>query len=113
MGDKLNKRNIGKEANSTFRQELRIFLFITESRPALGPTQPPIQWVKVKRPGREAGHSPPSSEEVNNAWSYTSTPHTPSWRGAQLKIHRDNLTFHLLITVFTLLPESEPKVEIC
>jgi hypothetical protein len=28
----------------------------------------------VKRPGREADHSPPSSAEVKNAWRYTSTP---------------------------------------
>jgi len=28
---------------------------------------------EVKRPGREADYSPPSSTEVN-AWSYTSTP---------------------------------------
>jgi hypothetical protein len=28
----------------------------------------------VKRPGREADHSPPSRAEVKNAWSYTSTP---------------------------------------
>jgi hypothetical protein len=28
----------------------------------------------VKRQGREADHSPPSSAEVKNAWSYTSTP---------------------------------------
>jgi hypothetical protein len=47
---------------------------------ALGPTQPLIQWVpgalsvEVKRPGREAHHSPPSSAEVKNAWIYTSTP---------------------------------------
>jgi len=40
------------------------------SRTALGPTQPPIQWVTgalslgVKRPGHEADHSPPSSTEV-------------------------------------------------
>jgi hypothetical protein len=27
------------------RRGLRIFLFATMSRPALGPTQPPIQWV--------------------------------------------------------------------
>jgi hypothetical protein len=46
------------------------FLFTTASRTALGPTQPPIQWVSgalslgVKRPGREADHSPPSSIEV-------------------------------------------------
>jgi hypothetical protein len=62
------------------RQGLGIFLFTTASRTALGPTQPPIQWVPgglslgVKRPGREADHSPPSSAEVKNAWSYTFTP---------------------------------------
>jgi hypothetical protein len=57
-----------------------IFLFTTASRTALGPTQPPIQWIPValslgvKRPGSEADHSPLSSAEVKNAWSYTSTP---------------------------------------
>jgi hypothetical protein len=29
--------------------------------------------VGVKRPGREADHSRPSSAEVKDAWSYTST----------------------------------------
>jgi hypothetical protein len=58
---------------------LGIFLFTTASRTALGPTHPPIQWVPralslgVKRPGSEADHSPPSSAEVKNTWSYTST----------------------------------------
>jgi len=39
------------------------------SRPALGPTQPPVKWApglswgKV-RPGRAADHSPPSSAAV-------------------------------------------------
>jgi hypothetical protein len=48
----------------------RNFLFTTASRTALEPTQFPIQWVPealslgVKRPGREADHSPPSSAEV-------------------------------------------------
>jgi hypothetical protein len=52
------------------QQELGIFLFTTASRPALGPTQSPIKWVTgalslgVKRPVREADHSPPSSGEV-------------------------------------------------
>jgi hypothetical protein len=62
------------------RQRLGIFLFTTASRPALRPTQPPIQWVPgvlslgVKRPGREADHSPPPSADIKNAWSYISTP---------------------------------------
>jgi hypothetical protein len=56
------------------------FLFTIASRTALGPTQPPIQWVPgalsvgAKRPGREADHSPPSSAEVKNTWSYNSIP---------------------------------------
>jgi hypothetical protein len=64
------------------------FLFDTVSRPALGSTQPPIKWVpgtlslEVKRPGREADHSPPSSAEVKNAWSYASTSHASPWLGA-------------------------------
>jgi hypothetical protein len=56
------------------------FLFSTSSRPALGSTQPPIQWVPgalsmgVKRPGREADHSPSTSVEVKKIWIYTFTP---------------------------------------
>ena len=37
------------------------------SRPALGPTQPPVQWGLYRgkvRPGRDADHSPPSSATV-------------------------------------------------
>jgi hypothetical protein len=62
------------------RERLGILLFTIASRPALEPTHPPIQWapgslsLEVKRPLREAHHSPPSSAEVKNAWSYTSTP---------------------------------------
>jgi hypothetical protein len=47
-----------------------IFLFTPVSGTALEPTHPPIQWVpgalslEVKRPEREADHSPPSSAEV-------------------------------------------------
>jgi hypothetical protein len=52
------------------RQGLGIFLLTTASTSALGPTQPPIQWLPavlslgIKRPGREADHSPPSNAEV-------------------------------------------------
>jgi hypothetical protein len=51
----------------------KIFVFSTASKPALEPTQPYDQWVPetispgVKRPGREADHSPPSSAKVKNA----------------------------------------------
>jgi hypothetical protein len=62
------------------KRGLRIFLLTAASRKALGPIQPPIQWVPgalslgVKRPGRETDHSLSSTAEVKNAWSYNSTP---------------------------------------
>jgi hypothetical protein len=50
----------------------RIFPLASVSRPALGPIQPPVQWVLssgVKRgPGRDADHSTPSSTKVENEW---------------------------------------------
>jgi hypothetical protein len=60
------------------RQCLEIFIFSATYRTALGPIQPPVQWVAealaqgAKRMGREDDHSPPSSAEVKNAWSCTS-----------------------------------------
>jgi hypothetical protein len=81
-----------------------IFLPTTASRPAMGLTQTPFQWVPgalslgVKQGGHKADHSPPSSAEVNNAWNYTSTPHLPSRCDAHLK-HRDNFTFTTIITI--------------
>jgi hypothetical protein len=50
----------------------RIFPLASVSIPALGPTQPPVQWVPGSfpgdkaRPGRDADYSPPSSAEVVN-----------------------------------------------
>jgi len=39
-----------------------------------------------KRPGREADHSPPSSDEVKGRMElYLHSPSTPSWCGSQLK----------------------------
>jgi hypothetical protein len=54
------------------RQRKKIFLFPKTFRPALGPTQPPIQWVvEAVSPGitqqrREADHSSPFHAEVKN-----------------------------------------------
>jgi len=59
---------------------MAIFLFTTATGPALGFTQPHIQWIAgalslgVKLQMREADHSPPPSAEVKNEWSYASTP---------------------------------------
>jgi hypothetical protein len=64
------------------------FLFSTSSRPALGSTQRPFQWVPgalspvVKRPEGEADHLPPASSEVKKCGSTHPLPHTP----------RDNFT---------------------
>jgi len=44
----------------------------------------------IKRPGREADHSPPSSGDVT-VWSYTSTP--PMTWCLVKKQHRHNFTF--------------------
>jgi hypothetical protein len=84
-----------------------IFLFTTPSRTALGHTQPPIQWVPgdlslgVKRRGREAHHSPQSNAEVQNAWSYTSTPQYAfmAWYSVKRK-HRDNFLSFLIVLFY-------------
>jgi hypothetical protein len=82
------------------RQGLGIFLLTTASRPALVPTQPPIQWVPgalslgLEWPVREADNSTPSSAKLKNAWSYTSTPQYAfmAWCLFKRK-HRDSFTF--------------------
>jgi hypothetical protein len=68
---------------------MEFFLFATASSTALRAKQPPIQWVPgalsrgVKRPGREADHSPPFSTEAKECVElYPHSPTTPSWRDA-------------------------------
>jgi hypothetical protein len=46
----------------------------SEAHPASYPMDTGALSLGVKRPGRETDHSSPSSAEVKNAWSYTSTP---------------------------------------
>jgi hypothetical protein len=64
---------------SSYKSMLHTFLFSTSSRLALGPTQPPIQWVpralssEIKWPGREADHSFLSCRGQER-WMYTSSP---------------------------------------
>jgi hypothetical protein len=63
---------------TTLRDGRPGFHFRQGSSPALGPPQPPTQWVRgtvspgVKGPGRETGHLPPSHADIKNTWSYTS-----------------------------------------
>jgi hypothetical protein len=59
------------------------FHFSMSSRPALGPTQPPMQRVpEVKRPRRGTDHSPPTSAEVKKRGSRHPLARTFSWRSA-------------------------------
>jgi hypothetical protein len=58
----------------------KINIFYFPHRPA------PTEWITtplsprgIRRPRREADHSLPPSVEVNNKWSYTSTPSFISW----------------------------------
>jgi hypothetical protein len=66
------------------------------SRTTLGFTHLPIQWVAnvlslgLKRPGHKTDHAPLSSNEVKNAWSYTSIPQYVFMEWCLVK-HRDNL----------------------
>jgi hypothetical protein len=49
---------------------------------------------RIKRPGREVDHSPPSIAETNNGGAIYPLSHTSSWRGAQLIKHRNNFIFY-------------------
>jgi hypothetical protein len=69
----------------------KIFPLTSVSRPALRPTQLPVQWVLgvlsplgKPQPGRDANHSPLSSTEVKNEYALYLSPQAPSWRVAGL-----------------------------
>jgi hypothetical protein len=69
-------------------RQFKIFLFSTASRPVVGPTHSPIQWILgavspgVKGQGREADHSPPSSAEVKIGGAIPPLPQIYSWHNA-------------------------------
>jgi hypothetical protein len=81
---------IWKLGSGSFPGNTRFFLLFTKFKliVSLGPTQSPIQWVPwalslgVKRQGREADHSPPSSAEVKKGGAIPSLPHMSSWHSA-------------------------------
>jgi hypothetical protein len=86
-------------------------------RQALGPTQPPVQWVSgalspgVKRQGREADHSPPNIAEVKKMWIYTSTP--PHAFKAYLVKHRDKtLPFIVCLKCIYKISNDEVKINV-
>jgi hypothetical protein len=64
------------------RRGIGVFILATASRLALASIYPLIKritgdiFLAIKRPGREAYHLPPSTDEVKNEWSYTFTPPT-------------------------------------
>ena len=80
------------------------------SRPALGPTQPPVQWLPgffsrgKERPGRDADPSPPSSAVVMKGHSYTSTP--PMGRSACIEpqcLYKGDLYLYILFVTVLIL----------
>jgi hypothetical protein len=65
------------------------------SSPPLFEWVPSVLILGIKRPVREADHSPPSSSDVKEFVEvYFSSPNTPSWLGAQLK-KRTGITLSL------------------
>jgi hypothetical protein len=86
----------------------RRFLPSPVARPALGHTQPFVQWVLgplslgVKWPGCEADHSPPSSAEDKNGGDIPPLPHMSSWHIAYLIKHRNNFTFYIITLIFNI-----------
>jgi hypothetical protein len=65
----------------------------------------------VKRPGREADHSPPSSTEVKNGGAIPPLPHISSWCSAELIKHRDTLPYNYLIIIRYIYQEIESIVK--
>jgi hypothetical protein len=86
------------------------------SRPALGPTQPPIQWVQralspgLKRPVHEAYHLPPTTAEVKKTWVYHAYIHSPiRLYEVVLKKSRTDIVLLLPYTTTTTNFSSKPN----
>jgi len=76
------------------------FFIETASRAVLGPNQPPILWVSgaLNWSGLETDHSPPSSAEFKNAWSYYPLPQDIFMTWPLVK-HTENFTSYLTLSL--------------
>jgi hypothetical protein len=77
---KLSRYSNGLEGRGSIpgRGKISSLLHNVQISSGARPASQPMEGGKVKRPGRDADHSP-RSVEVN---SYTSHPHTSSWNSA-------------------------------
>jgi hypothetical protein len=70
----------GLDGPGSISDSVRFLLFSTASKPTLGPTQPPIQWViealfpGVKRQRYESGSSSLSTSEVKKSGAVSPLP---------------------------------------
>jgi len=54
----------------------QIYVFSKTPGPALGPTQPPLQWVPdflTDGKCHDVRHLPPTNAQIKNEWSFTSS----------------------------------------
>ena len=93
------------------QQWTEIYVLFQNSRPILGLTQPPTEWVKsvlppeVKWPGFEAANSPPSSVGIKNMWCFTFYPPLPHCNN-----HENGkyiYIYSLFIYLFSLWPAAQ------
>jgi hypothetical protein len=69
--------------------------------------------LAVKRPGREADHSPPSSAKVTECVELClHSPNKPSWRGAQFKKKAQGQLYLLPFPVRQFMIQSKVNVSL-
>jgi hypothetical protein len=68
------------------------------AHPASYPKGTGAHFLRIKRPAREADHSPPSRAEVKKVWSHTSTP--PTFIAWCFVEHRDKSNMFPFFTTF-------------
>jgi hypothetical protein len=76
----------------------------SEAHPASCPVATGGSFPSLRRPEREADHSPLYRAEVKNVWSYTSTP-TYDFMAWCLVQHKNSFTF---VTAITKSMEQSP-----